>query len=171
MRRVFILIFAAVIALTLFGLSFIEKVDDGYIVSFEHRVVDPVGEFKLAVTRNTRDCTHVLKYPANSAIVESLKTFIDGETAAEKSIPRVAWISGDWVLIETDFVNLEPAIFLLRSVRQSQYAVAATYGGTATPFNTVQSIHEYFHKVTSDAPAQLIDCYEPAGVPFNQTSE
>ncbi|MTW11768.1 hypothetical protein GM658_14270 [Pseudoduganella eburnea] len=171
MRRNILAAFIGLASLVAFAFCFIEKVDDGFIIVVGQHVVDPIGEMHVAVTRISRDCTRVLRRPTNSPLVESLKKFIDGETADEKSIPRAAWTSGDWILIESDFVNREPAIILLRHDGKSQYLVTATYGGTAAPFNDVQAIHEYFRKSAPAAPAQLLYCYEPVGAPFNSAFE
>jgi hypothetical protein len=165
MRRGLVVIAVAAVSLLACALAIVQKVDDGYLIVIGDRFIDPVGEVKLALTRHTRNCALVVRHSADAPRVAALKRFIDGKGADEKSLPRAAWTYGDWVLVESDFVNREPAIVLLKSDGHARYVVASIYGGSAAPFNEAQAIHEQFHQEAPGAPTQLIDCYEPASAP------
>lgn len=147
----------------------VEKVDDGYIISIESSVFDPVGELKLAYTRASRNCHAVKKIGEAEMFAALASSNLRVGSADATPRPRAGWMQDSWILVETDFENLEPAVILLESTANT-YKVAALYGGTAAPFNDVQVIHTHLSHQRPDAPKQLINCYEPAGPPFDRAS-
>lgn len=135
--------------------------DGRFVISMGNDVIDPVGGLKLAYTRATRRCGAVeLVDPVFAASMLA---------AAELpgASPRSAWRQGEWLIVETDFDDLEPAIVLLKK-QGDQLEAAAVYSGTAAPFNDVQVIHDFFVHSRADAPQDLIYCYEPVGPPFDR---
>jgi hypothetical protein len=145
----------------------VEKVDDGYIISTGNSVFDPIGELKLAYTRATRDCSAVQKMGQAEMLAALAKSNLQIKSAEANPKPRAGSKQGAWMLVETDFENLEPAVILLESTANT-YKVASVYGGTAAPYNDVQVIHSHLSHQAREAPQQLINCYEPAGPPFDR---
>lgn len=156
------LLLAGTVAL---GAALVERVDGGVILATGTWHLDPVGEAKLRYTRLTRACGAVQAVSAQVARSAIEQSDIDESIRMATPTPRVASTQGGWLLIETELANLEPAILLLRP-EAGRYKRAASYAGTAAPFNDTQVIHEYLQQEAAGAPEQLIKCYEPLGPPF-----
>lgn len=171
LRRVLITL-PAVAVLAGFTALFVERVDDGFIVVTRSGVIDPVGETKLAFTRLTRNCQRVHVVDPASLRLAIASSDLNSQVAARRPEPRAGWTESGWILAETEFGNLEPAILLLEPLEPTGagFHVAAVYSGTAAPFNDTQFIHGYLSQQRADAPRQLIRCYEPVGAPFNRSS-
>jgi hypothetical protein len=165
MPRLPILSAVALAALGVLGALFVERVDDGFVISVGAYVVDPVGEAKLAYTRATRDCSSVQKADTQSLLSALASSDLDPKLKAAQPSPRAGWKQDGWLLVEADFENLEPALFLVKQ-RLNQFEVLATYSGTAAPFNDIQFIHQYLVTQRRDVPLPLVNCYEPVGAPF-----
>jgi hypothetical protein len=170
MKRIYITAFFIPLLVAGVGVTYIEKFDNGFIISIRDNIIDPIGEVKLAFTRVTRDCSGLAKLTLPSTKIESMKRTVDGPTADEKAVVRAAWTLGNWAILETDFVNREPAIFLLEG-KSAHFKIRSVYGGTAAPFNDTQFIHEYFKRAAPNAPLSLVNCYEPVGPPFDRASK
>jgi hypothetical protein len=167
-RRLAVLV-AAVSAIAAVVYTRTERVDDGYIVWTMNGVIDPVGEAKLAYTRATRDCRDVQKTAQTEALAALAASNLASRTNGATPKPRAGWKQAGWILVETDFDNLEPAVVLLEPTAEGK-RLASLYGGTAAPFNDVQAIHQSFAQQRNDVPRQLINCYEPIGAPFDRAS-
>ncbi len=161
-QAVVALLFAGTVAL---GATLVERVDGGFILATKTWHLDPIGEAKLRYTRLTRACEAVEIVPARVARSAIERSDIDEFVRMAAPTPRFASSQAGWLLIEVEPANLEPAIFLLRPVA-GRYKQAASYAGTAAPFNNTQVIHEYLQQEAAGAPEQLIKCYEPVGPPF-----
>ncbi len=146
-----------------------EKLDDGYIFWTMNGVIDPVGEARLAYTRATRDCRDVQKIEQTEALAGLAISNLASRNGGAIPKPRAGWKQAGWILVETDFDSLEPAVVLLEPTAEGKRR-AYIYGGTAAPFNDVQAIHQSFAQQSKDAPRQLINCYEPVGAPFDRAS-
>lgn len=168
LRRVLVALFAVTVLATLTVL-FIERFDDGFVVVTGSGVIDPVGETKLAINRLTRNCQVVREVDSASLSLALAASDLGSLVAAAKPEPRAGWTESGWILVETEFGNLEPAVVLLEPIGAG-FHVAAVYSGTAAPFNDTQAIHGYLSQQRADAPLQLIRCYEPVGAPFNRLS-
>jgi hypothetical protein len=164
-RPLLVALILAIAAIALLWAVFVRQVDDGFVVVTATRVLDPLGETKLAYTRGTRDCSNV-----RGLISHGIDVPVQAALAAEtpgigRIYPRAAWTSDDWLLVEADVENREPVIALLKG-QSGGYVLVAQYSGTAAPFNETQSIHEYLIGKAPSAVHQLVRCFEPAGPPF-----
>ena len=161
-RAVFALLIAGAVVL---GATIVERVDGSIIIATKNWHIDPIGEAKLRYTRLTRACDAIQTVSVQVARSAIEQSDIDEPVRMSTPTPRFAVSQEGWILIETDLTNLEPAIVLLRP-EAGKYKKAASYSGTAAPFNDTQAIHEYLKQEAAGAPAQLIKCYEPVGPPF-----
>jgi hypothetical protein len=156
------LLLAAVVVL---AAALVQRIDGGVILGASGWHLDPIGEAKLAHTRLTRNCGAVQMVPKEAARLAIEQSDLPERVRNATPIPRLAASQEGWLLVETDLTNLEPAILLLKS-EAGKYTQAASYSGTAAPFNDTQVIHEYLQHEAVRAPKQLIKCYEPVGPPF-----
>jgi len=164
MRRSIYISLGVVVALAVVIYSSIEKVDDGYIVDVGPVWFDPVGEVSEMTNKIGRNCGEVSNVGSGSEEWNQLKSKLDESNS--NSLPRKILKQRNWFLVETDLTNAEPVIELFEHTSNG-YKEMAGYGGTAAPFKDAPVIRKYLLEQAPTAPAALIQCYDPVGVPFN----
>jgi hypothetical protein len=109
-------------------------------------------------------CADVVRVDPATPAAQSVAAAV---SATNTSFGAVAEIRGldqleGWSVLEAVFADSEPGIFLLHDEGGSQ-RIAAVWGGVT---ESRLQIRRYLAEQAPDAPAALLDCFEPKGPPF-----
>jgi hypothetical protein len=66
---------------------------------------------------------------------------------------------GDWAIVEAEFDQAEPAIYLLKK-ETVDWKIRGDWGGTPAPHKANPMIRRWLSKDAPDAPRDLVKCFE-----------
>lgn len=163
-RGLFLGLVIALICTGAYALSHFERHEDSFIFVTKESVYDPLGVASDFYNRITRDCSTVSVVPSKSEDLNAIKNVLSHlkEPVATPAIPLSIMREGDWFIVESDFEQLEPAIFLLNK-HGSNFDVLTTaiWSGTPAPWKPGPEIRKYMKAKAPEAPTSLIRCFEP----------
>ena len=120
------------------------------------------------------DCSKVVHVATDSSEAQGIKKFLESfanKYQKEKSKLEFRTIEkiGKWLIVEADFTNLEPGIFVLERTKKN-YRVVTEFGGYVEE-EPEKAIRSYFLEKVPNAPKELFQCYNPKGSPFHREGE
>ena len=147
-----------------YGLSHFERYEDSFILAVDSAAYDPVGKVKDLYNRATRDCSTVSPISPQSedwAAITYALSHMEEPMPAHATLLKVMR-SGDWFMVESNFAQLEPAIFLLkRSGSSFKVQPQGVWSGTPAPWTPGPVIRAYLGSKVPDAPYALVRCFDP----------
>lgn len=171
MRRITLIsLLVAVLAVAGVGLSHFEKYEDDVIFVAGDQAYDPLGVARNLYNRVSRDCSAVVEVPRQSKegleIQAELSHMKDPYPTA--ATPLRIMRLGSWVIVESEFADLEPAIFVLSREQDQRLGQGklhihkeGTWSGTTAPLKPGPIIRAYMQRQIPMAPEALIRCFEP----------
>lgn len=169
MRRVTLVsLLVAVLAAAGVGLSHLERYEDSVIFVIGDKAYDPLGSARNVYNRVSRDCSSVVEVSRQSKawreIRDELSQMKDPYPTA--ATPLRIMRMGSWTIAESEFADLEPAIFVLSQEQEQGLGKLhihreGTWSGTTAPLKPGPIIRAYMRKQIPTAPEALIRCFEP----------
>lgn len=175
MRRITLVsLLVAVLAVAGVGLSHLERYEDTVIFVAGDKAYDPLGSARNVYNRVSRDCSAVVEVPRQSKawreIRDELSHMKDPYPTA--ATPLRIMRLGSWTIAESEFADLEPAIFVLSQEQDQDRGpgqglgklhihTEGTWSGTTAPLKPGPIIRAYMRSQIPTAPEALIRCFEP----------
>ncbi len=140
------------------------RLDERHLLEIYGRKVDLVGLMKDQVTALTRNCHAVTRlgsdHPDHQSALAAIRAYSLPHSETGQIIST--WSSNDWLLIETEFTDLLPAVVTLSKQRGELHIVPhAVWSGSIQPWRAAPLIRDYIARQAPDVPPQLLACYEP----------
>lgn len=158
-------ILITVAAATGYGLSHFERYEHSVIFVTSSTVYDPLGNVQNFYNRMNRNCSAVVEVQRQSKEWLEIQSELSQmeEPYPAKANPLRVMRLGPWYMVESEFADLEPALFLLsRNEDKLHIHMQGTWSGTAAPWTPGPIIREYMQSKIPTAPRALIDCFEPS---------
>lgn len=162
-RILLISILALVLGLA-FVLSHVERYEGSFIFVTQEKIYDPIGRVSDIYNQVTRNCSSVVTVPPDSQDWHSIQTVLShlAEPKETPATPLVTMRDGDWFMVESNFSDLEPAIFLIEKHGQKLSVQSqAVWSGTPSPWLAGPAIRDFVQTKAPQAPANLIRCFQP----------
>ena len=165
MRIRIFLVTALVLVLGLaYVLSHVERYEESVIFVTQENVYDPIGRVRDIYNQATRDCSSVVVVSPGSPDWISIQNVLSHlpEPNETPATLLVTMREGDWFMVESNFSDLEPAIFLIEKHEQTFTVMdQAVWSGTASPLRAGPEIRSFMQMNAPQAPANLIRCFQP----------
>lgn len=156
--------------LVLVPLSHLEwrSTDNSGLLVVDGRPVDVLGQASEWWTRWRRDCRHIATRSASDAVhaevLQAVRMYSppDSQTAQLQQLLH----SGDWVLVDVRFGQLQNAVVLLRQ-DAGRWTVLprGIWSGTTHPYRYAAFVWRYLQAQVPEAPSALIFCLDPLADP------
>lgn len=140
------------------------QLDGRHLLEIDGRKVDLLGEVKDQLTALTRNCSAVTRLASDHPDHQSAATVIRAYSLPHSATGQVisAWSSAGWLLIETEFTDLLPAVVTLNKQHHGlQIVPRAVWSGSIHPWKAAPLIREYIARQVPDIPPDLLSCFEP----------
>ena len=130
---------------------------------------------RTPLTAGIIDCSNVQHISKDSLIHNQIANFIVDTLTKRHDEPGCIEIRAidqmnDWYIVEAEFKNLEPAIFVLHKIKDT-YKMVTLFGGSTAPEEPAPIIRKYFIEKVPNAPKELFNCYTPKSYPFIKLSD
>ena len=163
-RSSIVTILIAVAAAAGYGLSHFEKYEHSVIFVTSSAAYDPLGNVQNLYNRMSRNCSAVVEVQRQSTEWLEIQSELSQmkEPYPTEANPLRVMRLGPWYMAESEFVDLEPALFLLsRNEGKLHIHMQGTWSGTAAPLTPGPIIREYMQSKIPTAPKELINCFDP----------
>jgi len=156
---------ATVIAVTLSHLEWVQA-DGGHLLMVDGRPLDAEGWLRNHVNSLRRNCTDVHVLQADDQrlplALQALKNF--SPPASQSARVAAASARSDWMLLEVEFDDLQPAAVLMQK-NGADWVVAqrGIWSGQTHPWLAATHIRAYLARQVESAPADLLACFDPKG--------
>ena len=156
---------ATLIAVTLSHLEWVQA-DGGHLLMVDGRPLDAAGWLRNHVNRLRRNCTDVHVLQADDQrlplALQALKNF--SPPASQSARVAAASARSDWMLLEVEFDDLQPAAVLMQK-DGADWVVAqrGIWSGQTHPWLAATHIRAYLARQVASAPADLLACFDPKG--------
>jgi hypothetical protein len=156
---------ATLIAVTVSHVEWVQA-DGGHLLMVDGRPLDAEGWLRNQVNNLRRNCDDVQVLQAHDQRLPlALKALKNFSPPASQSA-RVAGASArsDWVLLEVEFDDLQPAVVLMQK-NGTDWVVAqrGIWSGQTHPWLAATHIRAYLARQVESAPADLLACFDPKG--------
>ena len=156
---------ATLIAVTMSHLEWVQA-DGGHLLMVDGRPLDAEGWLRNQLNSLRRKCTDVqVLQAADHRIPLALRALKNFSPPASQSV-RVAGASArsDWMLLEVEFDDLQPAVVLMQK-NGADWVVAhrGIWSGQTHPWLAATHIRAYLARQVESAPADLLACFDPKG--------
>lgn len=151
----------------------LQRLDESLLLHVDGRPVDVLGAWDNLRTRALRRCTDVQRVSPDDAAAQAVLAALRGYSEPDSRSARLhrTWRSGDWWLVEARFDALEPAAVLLRTQDERIRVVdTAVWSGPTEPWQPGPLMRQYLLARAPDAPAALLDCFDPDDALFQRRS-
>ena len=147
----------------------IERQDGGVFLAYQGKKHDVLGVFQDQGNALLRQCRDVRQIDASSALAGLTLAAIQNFSPPDSQHARLLGLrqQDGWLLAELEFTTLNPAVVLLHSAQERVSVVeGAIWSGTTAPWASAPFIRRYIRERAPQAPRELMDCFDPAGVLF-----
>jgi hypothetical protein len=169
LRRRIVLATVVVLGLA-YGLSHVERYENSFIYVTKDRAYDPLGISRDIYNQLSRDCSSVVTLSPQTEDWKAIQNLLShlSEPKETPATPLTIMREGNWFLVESDFVQLEPAIFLIEK-RNQGLAVSkdAIWSGTPGPWTPGPEIRKLMQAKSPQTPSSLIRCFKPTLAHFS----
>ena len=154
---------ATLIAVTFSHLEWVQA-DGGHLLMVDGRPLDAEGWLRNHVNSLRRNCTdvHVLQTDDQRLplALQALKNF--SPPASQSARVAAASARSDWMLLEVEFDDLQPAAVLMQK-NGADWVVAerGIWSGQTHPWLAATHIRAYLARQVVSAPADLLACFDP----------
>jgi hypothetical protein len=156
---------ATVIAVTVSHLEWVQA-DGGHLLMVDGRPLDAEGWLRNQMNSLLRNCTDVQVLQADDQrlplALQALKNF--SPPASQSARVTAASARSDWMLLEVEFDDLQPAAVLMQK-DGADWVVAqrGIWSGQTHPWLAATHIRAYLARQVASAPADLLACFDPKG--------
>jgi hypothetical protein len=156
---------ATLIAVTVSHLEWVQA-DGGHLLMVDGRPLDAEGLLRNQMNSLLRNCTDVQVLQADDKrlplALQALKKF--SPPASQSARVAAASARSDWMLLEVEFDDLQPAAVLMQK-DGADWVVAqrGIWSGQTHPWLAATHIRAYLARQVESAPADLLACFDPKG--------
>ncbi len=159
---------ATLLALTTLGVINahvgVEAQDGSYFGVWQGRKHDVMGWAADSGNRLLRDCSEVKRLNASSPTGMQALQLIEGYSPPDSRQAQLVSLlqQGDWLVAELTFVQLNPAVVLLRAEPAGlRLPERAVWSGSTAPWEPGPRIRAHLRAQAPQVPANLLACFEP----------
>ncbi|MEM5787342.1 MAG: hypothetical protein AAGU11_08490 [Syntrophobacteraceae bacterium] len=122
-----------------------------------------------SISNTGNNCSNVVSIEEGPIVTGIENTILDAYYEAGSIEPikiqdfRTINALAEWLVVEAEVVNMEPAIFLIKR-KDGAYIIVDIFAGTP---DFSETISKYFMGNNSDVPFELLKCFAPKGPPFD----
>jgi len=154
---------ATLIAVTLSHLEWVQA-DDGHLLMVDGRPLDAEGWLRNHVNNLRRNCKDVQVLQADDQrlplALQALKNF--SPPASLSARVAAASARSDWMLLEVEFDDLQPAVVLMQKNGAAWLVEQrGIWSGQTHPWLAATHIRAYLARQVASAPADLLACFDP----------
>jgi len=168
-RRIPIMVLVAVLLGVVLSHLSIKSTENGMLLVVDEREMDALGNLQNRWTSLTSSCDSVqMLHPEDDVYQEALMV-LKAYSPPQSHQARVAsvWQMGDWLLVESEFIDLLPAVVpLQRTGGGLQIVPEAVWSGYTLPWKAAPFIRQYIQKQSPQTPKSLLNCFEPQSQGF-----
>ena len=168
-RRISVLVlFLVLVGVILNHLSF-KNSENGPLLVIDEREVDVLGEINNRWTSLVTDCSSVKTLNSADNNFQAALKVVQDYSPPQSRNSKVAsvWVSGSWLLVESEFEELLPAVVpLKKSENGFQVVQEAVWSGYTRPWKAAPFIRQYISKQASEMPLKLLSCFNPQSNAF-----
>ena len=152
-----------------YGLSHVERYESSFIYVTKDRAYDPLGISRDIYNQLSRDCSSVVTLSSQTEDWKTIQSLLSHlSEPKETPTPLTIMREGNWFLVESDFVQLEPAIFLIEKRNQGlAMSKDAIWSGTPGPWKPGPEIRKFMQAKSPQTPSSLIRCFKPTLAHFS----
>ena len=156
---------ATLIAVTVSQLEWVQA-DGGHLLMVDGRPLDAEGWLRNQLNSLRRECTDVQVLQADDQrlpqALQALKNF--SPPASQSARVAAASVRSDWMLLEVEFDDLQPAVVLMQK-NGADWVIAqrGIWSGQTHPWLAATHIRAYLARQVESAPADLLACFDPKG--------
>ena len=147
----------------------IERQDGGYFLSFQGKKHDVLGALENQSNTWLRRCAAVQALDAASLQGQAVWRAVENFSPPQSRQGRILRLlqHENWLLAELEFTALNPAVLLLQATPGPLHIVdTAVWSGSTAPWRAAPLIRRYLQARAPQAPAVLLDCFDPVGALF-----
>ena len=163
-KSVAITLMAVLIPAVMFShLNVVEK-DNGVLLSVDGREVDVWGMVKNRWQSLTHDCSAVVLLEHTHPVHQLAKDLIQRYSPPDSNhlTHLFVWQQGPWMLAETEFESLLPAVVTLHEDQDGMSIVPnGIWSGHTQPWVAGPHIRAYLGRQIPDVPQALLNCFKP----------
>jgi hypothetical protein len=168
-RRISVLVLIAVLVGVLFSHVGYKNTENGLLLVVDAKEIDLIGDLNNRWTSLITPCDSVARLevgdPDFQEALEALRQYSPPQS--QKAKVASIWQMGNWMLVESEFEDLLPALVLLERVdNHPQIVPQALWSGYTIPFKAAPFIRQYIKKQSPNTPTQLLNCFKPQSASF-----
>ncbi len=170
-RRASIYLLLLVMAGVFFNHVSLRHEDNGYLLVIDEREIDIIGLAHERWVRLRRNCEGVSSLGAESPQHERVKQLIQAYSPPSSASAQITSLVSTqaWALAEVEFKELLPAVVLIKfSEGEPSIVPHAIWSGYTSPWRAAPHVRAYMATQAPQAPAELLDCFEPRSKAFSQ---